>query len=218
MSAGDAGAEPRWEDEVEALVRGLAHALGNRLAVVALAVDELDDPEAEVAADARARLSRESGRVAEVNRLLRLLPRERGARAEALQLAEVLDDALALHRHHPERRDRAVTVTTDAGVLPVRVERWALLRALLLLLGAAADGATQGPALAVRVSGDASVVRVRVVGGSGKDDASRAEEMVSLAGTFADRCGGRIERDEDGAFALALPSLLELRRREREGG
>jgi hypothetical protein len=101
-------------------------------------------------------------------------------------------------------------VIHEGSPLPVRAPRWALLRALVLLVDAAKRFATatgDHAASAIRVTGDSSVVGVHVE--------TPAEPSSSLV-TIAERCGGTCAREGD-ELVLRLPSILELRRRERAG-
>ncbi|HYD52685.1 MAG TPA: hypothetical protein VEA99_08660, partial [Gemmatimonadaceae bacterium] len=153
-----------WAEESESILRGLAHALSNRAIALDLAGDALDDEEAEARAAATAQIRGESVRVAELTRLLKLLPREGLGRPQALQVSEVLADAVALHAHHLELRDLPLTTAIAAEALPVRVERWALLRALVLLIAMARRAAraegSAGGGVAIRVEGTEDETRV----------------------------------------------------------
>jgi hypothetical protein len=94
--------------------------------------------------------------------------------------------------------------------LPVRAPRWALFRALVILVHAAkrsthtVQGRGGSP---LRVVGDSSAVSVRVTTPVGP-----SPSLLALA----QRCGGECSRDDD-ELVLTLPSILELRRRERAG-
>jgi C4-dicarboxylate-specific signal transduction histidine kinase len=198
-----------WPEESEAIVRGLAHALSNRVVALGMAGESLDDPEDAVRAEARAQVRGEAERLAEVTRLLKLLPREGLGRPQALQISEVLSDALALQAHHLELRDLAVSTAVSATVLPVRVERWALLRALVLLIGEARRVA--------RERADAAAPVVLTVDGTEDEcwvvaSAKGARPGVELAALAAEM-GGRMADSPD-EIGLVLPSLAAVRRRE----
>ena len=204
MSASDAA----WADESDAIVRGLAHALSNRILALGMAGESLDDPDERARADARAQVRVEAERLAQITRLLKLLPRDGQGRPQALQLAEVLADALALHAHHLELRDSPVSTAVAASALPVRVERWALLRALVLLVAAARraarDATSRGGAVVISVEGSDEECWVRSEGRLG----APGGDLESLATAM----GGRVE--SDGGLRLVLPSLAAVRRRE----
>lgn len=197
---------PTWAEEGDALVRGLAHALSNRVAALSLAADDLADESPDVAAEARARLAGEVERLATIDRLLKLVPGDRAARAQALLPGEVLADALALHAHHLELREVTLRGAADASAPPVRVPRALLLRALVLLLSAGRRAAGGG-AVSVTMDGDASALRVVV------SPAGDPGEAADLAAAI----GGRIELAE-GRATMSLPSLQAVRERERPSG
>jgi hypothetical protein len=85
-----------------------------------------------------------------------------------------------------------------------------LFRALLLMVHAAkrSSHTVQGRGGSpIRLVGDPSVVRVHV-----PTQAAPSPSLIALA----ERCGGRCTREGD-ELVLVLPSILELRRRERAG-
>lgn len=195
----------RWEILLEELLRGLVHSINNRVtalsafAELAAMDDELPEP---------GMLRQEIRRLHAVSSMVGVLATRSDDR-EALELSSVLDAALAMHEHHP--RSRAVTcqVEKNGMLLPVRVPRWALLRVLLLLVDAAkraADAAGSASA-AIEVLGDEASVRVR---------AAASGPLGEDAAEYAALCGGELVA-ETGSAVLVLPSLLEVRRRERQG-
>lgn len=201
--AGPGAAE--WLALAEDLLAGLVHSLNNR--VTALSVC------AELAGLGDEQMLREGLLVAEVARLQRasallaLLP-ARG-HVEALEVGPVLTDAIAIHEHHPRTRAIECAVEVVGEPHPVRVPRWALLRVLLMMVDAgkaSARDAQQASAL-VQLSGDAGSTRVCTI--ARQDLGPYAAEMAGL-------CGGALSRADD-ELVLALPSLTELRRRERTG-
>lgn len=198
-----------WAEESESIVRGLAHTLSNRVASLGLAGESLEDEALAVRAEATTQVQREVEQIAEVTRLLKLLPRDGVGRPQALQLSEVLADAIALHSHHLELRTIALATSVSASALPVRVDRWALLRALVLLIASARRGARtegRGEAVTLFVEGTEAESWVRTEGG-GEDV---AEELRALAAAME----GRLDAADDG-LRIVLPSLLALRQREQ---
>jgi C4-dicarboxylate-specific signal transduction histidine kinase len=150
-------------------------------------------------------LAGEVARLQKSSALLALLP-ARG-HAEALEIGPVLQDALAIHAHHPRVRAVECAVEIADATQPVRAPRWALLRVLLILVDAAKAGAqdAEDASAVVRVAGDAEVVRVRA--NAREAGGAYAVEMAAL-------CGGTLSREKE-ELVLTLPSLTELRRRER---
>jgi len=202
----DAPVGEDWRTISEELLKGLVHALNNRVASLSASVElaRLGDEEE----DPLTVLPEEIAHLHRVNALFALLP-QRKAGAESLELRDVLDDAIRLHEHHPQLRGGHVALTFEGAPAVVRAPRWALLRAMVMLVHAArleagTDGSRVDPT--VRVNGDDETVSVRV--------STREPPSADLA-ALAARCGGRVTRTND-ALVLTLPSLRELRRRERE--
>jgi signal transduction histidine kinase len=197
-----------WTEEGDALVRGLAHTLSNRVAALGFTAESLGFDDAGSPEELRQDLGKELRRLGDLTRLFKLLPREGIGRQEALQVADVLADAMALHEHHLELRDIPIRSEIQADVLPVRVERWALLRALVLLLSAArrmAGVPADRGGVTASVGGDQGEVWVVVTAAAADTNELRA---------LAERIGGRL--DSGGSeLRLVMPSLLRVRDRER---
>lgn len=196
-----------WSTLSDELLQGLVHALNNRVAALSAFVElaRFGDEEA----DPLVVLPAEITQLHRVNSLFGLLPM-RGSEPEALELPLVLEDALRVHEHHPRLRGEPCEVVREGTPLPVRAPRWALFRALVILVQAAkrsthtVQGRGGSP---LRVVGDSSAVSVRVT-----TPVAPSASLLALA----ERCGGQCSRDDD-ELVLTLPSILELRRRERAG-
>ena len=206
-SWGDGSPEPAlasWTELSEALMRGLVHALNNRVAALS-ALSELvalgDD-----ASTTQRVLPGELARLQQVNVLFRLLLTEE-LPAEAMELAPVLDDALALHAHHSRLRIVRCDVVREENILPLRAPRWALLRLLLLLLehGKQHAESLDAGATVLHVNGTERMVVLTV---------SALGAPSPYARDMAERCGATLEFD-DGEIIARLPTLLEVRRNER---
>jgi hypothetical protein len=209
----DAGAEERpalesWVELSDALMRGLVHALNNRVTALsafaelaALGDDQLT---------AQHVLPSELARLQQVNAMFRLLLTEEMP-PEAMELAPVLDDALALHAHHSRLRTVRCEVIRGGKILPVRVPRWALLRLVLMLLEYAKQHADRGHA-----GGPPGTAELRIEGGEESIDLSVSEGSGSCryAQAMAELCGGTLEIGRD-RITARLPTLPELRRSER---
>jgi hypothetical protein len=210
MSEAGAGERPAlaaWVELADALMRGLVHALNNRVtALSALAeLAALGDDEL----TAQRVLPSELARLQQVNVMFRLLLTDEMS-SEAMELAPVLDDALALHAHHSRLRTVRCEVIRRGTILPVRAPRWALLRLLLLLLEYAklhADDEAGGrPGTAeLRIDGAEDSIELTV---------SARGESCPYAQAMAELCGGRLEVDA-GSITARLPTLVEVRRGER---
>ncbi len=153
----------------DAVLRGLVHALSNRVGTV-VAVASMLDPEAPAAGAAATILREEGGRLETLLEEFRRFAGEPGELAEPLYLPELVALAVALHAHHPTLRDVPCEVVGVEALPPALGAPSAVVDALLVALGAAKEGAGEG-GRAVRVVGaaDGDVVRLHVgeVGGTG---------------------------------------------------
>lgn len=193
-----------WMALSDALLGGMVHAVNNRLTALSVAVELATLGDQKMLSDGV--LSAEMKRLQRTCGLVGLLP-ARGAEAEALELGPVLEDAITLHAQHPRVRNVNCVVECETSLPPVRAPRWALLRLLLLLLDAAKGAALDATEsrVAIRLSGDEDSLSMR---------ATVPGELTPYAATMAELCGAAITR-EAGVLVLTLPSLLEVRRRER---
>ena len=191
-----------WRDVSEALVRGLADALSNRIATIGTIAELLrvggDDPVA-----LSEMIGVESRRLEDILEQMRALSARHSARQEAMRLSDAVAGAMAMHSYHPERRSVAVTVEPGDESRPVLGDALRLQRELLVLLDAATQAALAHASRAVRVrfglQGTVGVVRVLV-------------GDVSAAGALPDVSAGAIalgiaESDAGAAYVLVLPAL-----------
>ncbi len=192
-----------WLALSDDLLAGLVHALNNRVTALSVCAELAGFGDLEMVKDGV--LLSEVARLQRVGALIGCLP-ARGV-AEALDLGPVLDDVLAIHSHHPRMRRVECTVEVGDGMQPVRAPRWALLRLLLVMVDAAKSAAQEAGrgSLSIHLSSDAECVRLRT--DARGTDGTYAVEMAAV-------CGGVLLRERDGLL-LTLPTLLELRRRER---
>lgn len=197
-----------WMVLSDALLGGLVHALNNRVTALSVCAELAALGDTEMMTEG-GMLPTEVARLQRTSALIGMLPaRERPA--EALELGPVLEDAIALHAHHPRARAISCTISRSATVQPVRAPRWALLRLLLVLVDrakAAAD-ASRADSLELHLTGDERIVRVQAEAHG--DGGAYGASMASL-------CGGELSR-EGADLVLTLPTLLYLRQRERSAG
>jgi len=201
-----AAAAAQWAELSDALLAGLVHMLNNRVTALSVCAELATLGDAEMISGGV--LTNEMQRLQRASALLGLLP-SRPHSPEALELRPVLDDALALHAHHPRTRLVPCDVSADGTMQPVRAPRWALLRLMLVLVDSAKDAAVESASgVTIRLSSDERSARVHVATRS--DGGPYGAVMASL-------CGGELSRDGD-ELVLSLPTLLSLRQREREAG
>jgi signal transduction histidine kinase len=191
-----------WAEVSETLVRGLAHALSNRIATIGTIAELLrvggDDPLA-----MSEMLGVESRRLEDLLEQMRALSARHAGRMEAMRLSDAVAGAMALHSYHPERRSIAITIEPGDESRPVLGDALLLQRELVLLLDAATHAALSHPSRAARVrfglQGIVGVVRVLV--GDGPEN-----------GALPEVGGGTIalsveETDAGACYVLVLPAL-----------
>jgi hypothetical protein len=123
-----------------------------------------------------------------------------------MEIGPLVDEALALHVHHPTLRGVRCTVVRTGASPTVRAPRWALLRLLLVMLESgkgAADEARRDVAV-LRVDSDEEWVVLRMEGMA----------LTPYGAAMARACGASSDT-RVGSDVVRLPTLLELRRRER---
>jgi hypothetical protein len=193
-----------WLALSDELLAGLVHALNNRVTALSVCAELAGLGDEEMLAGGV--LLTEVARLQRASALIGSLP-ARGHAAEALEIGPVLDDAIAIHALHARMRTIGCTLKAVGTVLPVRAPRWALLRLLLLLVDAAKTAAQSAGRTDVelQLQGVDHDVQVRAIArGTG---GAYAAQMAAL-------CGGSVSREGD-QLVISLPSLPELRRRER---
>ena len=198
----------------EAVLRGLAHQLGNRAGTIGAAAEALHaaDPSSQYAA----LLADEARRLDELLRLLRLLPLDPARAPEPVRSADLMADALGLFALHARGRELTPEVQGLEDAPPVRVRGPAVSRALVVLLAAAAG--PEGGAVRVRRGGTPTELAILVDGpGSADGRAAAAAPDVAAAAALVAPDEGRVAHEAaPGAFVLRLPTLTELRRRSGE--
>lgn len=212
---GGGGAAELWLPVSSELISGVHHALNNRLGALS-AVAQVLEAEMGSTHPLRAALAEEVERLQGTVRMLTLLPRRPGASAEPVLLPDLLASAVELFQLHHGVRDTPYTVEGGGDVLPVYCEPTLLAHLLITLMVAAGERArAAGGGVRVRYSGDAREVRISVAasGAGAEYDEVSAEALQE----WAERLGGILEGGPGGA-QLRLPTLPEVRRRERESG
>lgn len=193
-----------WQALSDALLRGLVHALNNRLTSLS-AFAELSAMGEDDFSAART-LPAELERLGRLSAHFRLLASE-GESPEALELGAMLDDALALHAHHPRIRPVHYELVREVPHVAVRAPKRPLHRLLLLFIESGAVFAEQrGHAETVlRLHVDEAWV---IVHGDGATVTPGITESAAACGALAAQRGDGVE--------IRLPSLTSLRRQERE--
>ena len=189
------------QDEI---VRGVAHAMSNRVASLSAGLYVLGE-HGNVSAASVAALQSELDRMEQLLVQLRLLPRE-NIPAEPLLALDSARTAVALHEHHGELRNVTCDVQDIGTVPPARAEPHALLHALLVAINAAKESAGSGNARLVLDTED-DVVRFTATSDMSKADITADDSAFSAEGIIANwliaPCGGR-------AYAIATGCVVEV--------
>lgn len=219
-----------WLEVSDDLLAGVGHALSNRVAALTAVGQVLA---ATTEGPFTKALSTESSRLQRAVQLLRLLIRRWDTEPEPIRVEDVLKDVVELLGHHPEVRNTSIRLEGAAGLAPVWSERSLLTHALCIVLSVAAEAVERaGEAeLVVRCSGTMEEVRLGIsfpsgtaaVTAQGTSDEPPAGSRIDprAARGLIKRSGGELSvQEEDGArtvLLIQLPTLMEIRRREREG-
>jgi hypothetical protein len=199
-----AAAAAQWAGLSDAVLAGLVHMLNNRVTALSVCAELATLGDQEMITDGV--LTNEVIRLQRASALIGLLPM-RPHQPEALELRPVLEDALAIHAHHPHTRLVACDVVVEGTMQPVRAPRWALLRLMLVAGDAAKEAAAseaRGATFHLASDERSASLRIAAPGDGGPYGAAMAE-----------LCGGQLARHADD-LVLTFPSLLLLRQRERE--
>jgi C4-dicarboxylate-specific signal transduction histidine kinase len=215
----DEAADAVWLRVLEGLIAGIHHALNNRLGTVS-AVSQVLEGDLPPGHPLAGSLSAEVRRMEDTVASLRDLG-HRGGDATAIQLEPILERALQLFTLNPGTRDVSIDVRLPDGLLPLRVSAARLLRALLILLSAAAARTGPGAApIRVRASGDDRWLELSI------DVVGRAMAEPERVGRIDPAAAAALVRDDGGdlriqtgpqglTYLVRYPTLLEVRRRER---
>lgn len=146
----------------DAILRGMAHALSNRVAALG-GISGLADP-GQIWTDRLSKaLNDEARRLENILRLLRLLPDDGRGEAGAVELQPLVPDVIALHGYQSALLQVECTAVHDRETMPVFANRTQLVHALLLAIDAAKRHAQpRGGRVSVSYRGDADRVTIRV--------------------------------------------------------
>jgi hypothetical protein len=202
-----------WEQTREAVLRGLNHAMSNRVASLS-GLTRILAPGAAEAGPVVAALQAEVERLEQLFNLYALLPAGTSSYVEPLELPRVLSAVAAMHEVRGDLDSPRCTVAADPDTRPIRGHRARVAHACLGVLGLAAH-ADRDAALEIGCSssGADSIVRVGTV----RVEAAGAEagEPALAAGAEAEieakveAAGGRLSREPGTAtsWEIRFPAL-----------
>lgn len=216
-----------WLETSDAILRGLGHALNNRATALSATVESLD-PRRAVGSALTASLSRESQRLSDQVRDLRLLSFGVGAEVMPVLLGDVLQSAVRLHRFHTGVGEVACYLEVSSDAPPVLAREAAVLHACLAQLSASKGFAGRGGVVRVVLSGSGTRAEVRFIADRAVDEPADSEAAGDpralvlpsrLAATQMRHAGVQVAQDIGARRAVVqwvLPSLREMRQRARD--
>lgn len=209
-----------WEDVSGALVRGLVHALNNRIATIEGVAATLEDDDNETISG---HLRSEGERLRTLTETARHLAVERSAGAETCTLADVLSAAMQLASMHPDLRDLSVDLRGAENMPALRLRLRRAQHAMLLgLLAASRDGGGGDAlvALCTETPDERAEILLRPLKKRGGTDAEPevTEALCAAADAMLHGDGGEVELQARSvrSVAVRLPSLAFAKRKERE--
>lgn len=208
-SAGPAAA--RWLAIHDQLLRGITHALTNRIATIGAAAYMLEYNDVPVEQTIES-LRSETERMDGLLQQLRQLPERPGADGEPMTVDDACANAVKLHAHHGELRDFECDVEIGADVYPVWAEPQSLLHAMLVALTAAKRNSTPGSRPLIQASGDVNVVRIQFIARDVVPDTGMLNAADAAAAGWLLGAGGGTARALDNGCEIEVPTLLAVRR------
>lgn len=218
-----------WLETVDALLRGFGHGLNNRALALGATVESLD-ARRPLGSQASSALSKEVQRLTEQLRQLRQLPFSREPEPMPLLVGDVLSVAATLHRAHATVGETSCYVSGGTDTPPVLASESALVHAALVTLtGLKRYAGPTGVVRIVHAPGDAAGAWVSLKFTAEREAALvRSVEPVPpevlvrpavIAGQLLGASRPAVTLRVAPARAVVvwrLPSLREMRRRERE--
>jgi hypothetical protein len=223
--------EPEWADvllwleTIDAIIRGMGHALNNRALALGATLESLD-PRKPIGGPTSAALSRESERLADQLRQFRILPFDVNREPIALLLHDVLSAALQLHRSHTSVGEVPCYLEGQLDTPPVLAAESALIHATLVLLTALKGFAAPNGVVRIAYSGTADEAKITFLAQrdpSDDSDALHAQGVIrpsSLAAALLASARVQIEQSlspDVATVVWTLPSLKAMRRLARSG-
>jgi hypothetical protein len=215
----------------DAIIRGMAHALSNRVAALG-GINGLADPGQIWTERLSKALHDEARRLEEILRLMRLLPEDGRGDPGAIELQPLVPDVIALHGYQSALLQVNCSALYDRETMPVFANRPRLVHALLLAIDAAKRHAqARGGCVVVSYRGDAERVTIRVatepspvpvktaavaVVGSPASITTTASALRTAVASVGGPSDITVEGDGDELrIELAIPTLAAGRRDER---
>lgn len=216
----------------DAILRGMAHALSNRVAALG-GINGLADPGQIWTERLSKALHDEARRLEDILRLMRLMPNDGRGAPGAVELQPLIPDVIALHAYHSALLQVECAAVYDRETMPVYANRPQLVHALLLAIDEAKRHArARGGRVSVSYGGDAERVSIRVATEPSTAPPAKAAAAEPSAGDFSVAATERAlragiahvggspgiavaESDGELRIELTVPTLAAGRRDER---
>jgi hypothetical protein len=148
----------------DAILRGVAHALSNRVAALG-SINGVVDPGQVWTEKMGQLLQGEARRLEDILRLLRLLPNDDRVPPGAIELQPLIPDVVGLHAFNSALLQVECAVDYNRETMPVYASRPRLVHTLLLIIDAAKRHVQPtGGRVTIRYSGDDERVTIRIAG------------------------------------------------------
>ncbi|MEP6764503.1 MAG: hypothetical protein ABJB66_09345 [Gemmatimonadaceae bacterium] len=211
-NAGEAPA--RWLVVHDELLRGITHALSNRIATISASNYMFQNGDVQIDHITET-LRVESERMEKLLQQLRLLPERPMAEAEPLTANDACAGAVQLHSYHSELGDYPCDVSVDADVYPIWAEPVSFSHALVMAINAAKRNAVNGSRVSLKVSGDVRVVNFRAESIPAPDTRDELIDVDAAAATWLLKRHGGSARGLDNGCEIEVPTLLAARRAQK---
>jgi hypothetical protein len=209
-----------WMETLDALIRGLGHALNNRALSLSATLQSLDARRA-VGTQTSTALTREAERLTDHLRHLRTLPFAAGSTPMPVLPRDVLAAAIRLHRCHAHVGDVSCYLSAAPETPPILVSESEFTHTALVQLTALKQFVAPGGVVRVACTGSATDATIRFI--AARDvgmppDASAASALlrpVSLVSALLHRARGRAALHTSPSrveVVWTLPSLRVARR------
>lgn len=207
----------RWLCVHDELLRGLTHALSNRVGAISALAYLVEMQPATIVAPTVA-LREESERLEVLLLLMRLLPRRADAVAEPVVPTDTVAHAMALQAYHPDAGDIRCVLVVDGDLQPAYADPASLAMAVTVVLGAAQRGIGGAGHVQITISSSTELVQIvargiSVDGGAGRVDGDTTRDVEAVRWLLAPY-GGWGAPETDGARVL-IPTLQAARRAPR---
>lgn len=211
MSGTTTEAAARWLAIHDELLRGITHALSNRIATIGATSYMLEHGDVAVEQTIES-LRAECERMDTLLQQLRQLPARPGAEPEPMTVGDACTSAIRVHANHGEFRDFDCDVVEEPDVYPIWAEPQSFTHAILVALTAAKRNAMPGSRISIHIAGDTNVVRINAAAAHAVASEDDLNITDAAAASWLLASHGGTARAVDHGCELEIPTLLAVRR------